>query len=232
VCGACGEQGAGDWARPFLAGLPARTAAATAVRRLTARPGLRVTARAGGWLVAAPTGATRACTSLADLVAAAQPWLDAPGLDATGEFRPAEPSGPLAVPDADARRGVRLHLDPGAARSALGTDDVLVPDEDAAREVLGTLARPPWSLRCYLAGVSGVKAAWGRAPAVVRAGTPGIGADLLVRLERSRQSGALDDAALAVQCPLDDRMALDVEVRAGHVVRARVVPRSAQTLSR
>jgi hypothetical protein len=35
-----------------------------------------------------------------------------------------------------------------------------------------------------------------------------------------------------VQCPLDDRMALDVEVRAGHVVRARVVPRSAQTLSR
>lgn len=79
MCGACGERGAGDWARPFLTGLPARAAVAVAVGSRVVRPGLRIVARGGGWLVCAPTGASTACTGLVELVAAARPWLGPPG---------------------------------------------------------------------------------------------------------------------------------------------------------
>jgi len=37
----------------------------------------------------------------------------------------------------------------------------------------------------------------------------------------ARQAGAFDDVAIAACYPLDDRRELHVEVRSGHVVRAR-----------
>jgi len=124
MCGACGERGAAGWARPFLASLPARNAVAAAVKPF-ARPGLRVATRGGGWLVTAPTGRTFACDGLTGLVAAARPSLAEPG-----EFVP-RGSGVVTVPEPDARRGVRVRIDPGEAPRWLG-DGGVVREPDAA----------------------------------------------------------------------------------------------------
>ncbi|TNC24100.1 hypothetical protein [Amycolatopsis alkalitolerans] len=193
MCGACGEQGKLDWARPFLAGLPARSAVAAALKAL-ARPGLRVTARGGGWLVAAPTGRTSACSSLTELIATARPWLDAPG-----EFEP-RGSGTVTTPEPDARRPVRIWVDPDAEPQSLARGgDVVVPDREHEALALRQLATPPWSLRCYLAPTG---------PPDLRA-APEDAADLLVWLELARPE------AIVAACA-----GLDIEVRDGHVVRA------------
>ncbi|NKQ57244.1 hypothetical protein HFP15_30680 [Amycolatopsis sp. K13G38] len=186
-----------DWARPFLASLPARNAVATAVKPF-ARPGLRVNVHGGGWLVTAPTGRTFACDGLTELAAAARPWLAEPG-----EFVP-RGSGTVRVPEPDARRGVRIRIDPNVPKRWLG-DEVVVPDADTARRVYEQLSRPPWSLRHYLAP-SG--------PAQLSVPEPGSAADLLVWLQLARPS------ALTARCPLDATWHLDVEIRDGHVVRA------------
>lgn len=204
MCGACGEQTTVDWARPWFADPAARAAAASAVALLVARPGVRVVPRPGGWLVTTPTGASTACGGLSGLVAAARPWGPAVPDCAPGE------AGRVSVPGPDARHGVVLRVGP-ASRA-----DLTAPDETAARHVLARLATPPWSLRYYLSGVTGVAAAWGGRPEVLT----GPAAGVLVWLEWARQAGALDDRAVAARCPLGEAGELDVEVRAGYVVRA------------
>jgi hypothetical protein len=234
MCGACGETGAFDWARPFLAGLPARGAVAAAVLRLANRPGLRVTAHGSGWLVSAPTGATTACSGLTELVAAVRPRMAA-----DGEFSAGQPSGRVTVPRPDARRGVILRVDPGAQPSSLACllggsaspTEAVVPDAAAALEVLSSLACPPWSLHCFLADLSGVDAEWGRSPALIGVDGPEYASDLVVWLESARQSGALDRAAIVARCPLDAACDLDVEIRAGEVVRARIVSQEASAVA-
>jgi hypothetical protein len=208
MCGACGERGALDWARPFLAGLPARTAVARAVQTY-ARPGLRVSARGGGWLVSAPTGRSLACSGLTELAEGARPWLAAPG-----GFSPRR-SGRLTVPQPDTRRGVRVRIDPSARpRSLVQGSDVVVGDAEDLPHVLAQLAGPPWSLRCYLAELAD-----GTTPPIVACEAPESAADLLVWLELSRDR--LD--AVVARCPLAEGWDLDIEVRAGHVVRSRAV---------
>jgi hypothetical protein len=234
MCGACGsDRGAGDWARPFLAGLAARAAVAKAVQRLVGPAGPRVQARGGGWLVRSPTGAVTDCAGLGELVAALGRWLGEPA-DFAAE---APPSGCLVVPPPDARRGVRLRVDPSAPPRGLGEEreTVVVPDAERARGLLAELSRPPWSTRCYLAavsgvgvsgvGVSGAGAGWLADPVPVRASSAAQAADLLLWLEHTRRTGHWDGAAVAVHCPLEDTggpggAELYVEVRAGHVVRA------------
>lgn len=93
MCGACGERAVLDWARPFVAGLPARASLATAVSSLLVRAGPAVRPWGTGWLVSRPTGASVACGSVTELVASVRPWL-AP----LGRFTPLRPSGRLAVP--------------------------------------------------------------------------------------------------------------------------------------
>jgi len=108
MCGACGsDRGAGDWARPFLAGLPARSAVATAAVRLLGPAGPRVQARGGGWLVRAPTGATTDCAGLGELVGALGRWLGVPDRAFDGDV---EPSGCLVVPCADSALRVLAEL--------------------------------------------------------------------------------------------------------------------------
>jgi hypothetical protein len=233
MCGACGETGAFDWARPFLAGLPARGAVATAVLRLAGRPGLRVTAHVSGWLVSAPTGAITACSGLTELVAAARPWMGA-----AGEFSAGQPSGRVTAPRPDARRGVILRVDPAAQPHSLACllgktaspAEAVVPDAAAALKVLSGLARPPWSLHCFLSDLSGVDAEWGRSPALIRVDEAAYASDLMVWLESARQSGALDHAAIVARCPLDAACDLDLEIRAGEMVRARIVAQAVGTV--
>ena len=225
MCGACGsDRGAGDWARPFLAGLPARSAVATAAVRLLGPAGPRVQARGGGWLVRAPTGATTDCAGLGELVGALGRWLGVPDRAFDGDV---EPSGCLVVPPPDARRGVTLIVDPTAVPRRLTewTDTVVVPCADSALRVLAELSRLPWSVRRYLVGVSGVPAGWGSWPVEVRAPGPEYAADLLLWVEWGRRSGLWDDAAVVARCPLDEQRGAElyVEVRAGHVGRAGVV---------
>lgn len=225
MCGACGsDRGAGDWARPFLAGLPARSAVAAAAARLLGPAGPKVQARGGGWLVRSPTGATTDCAGLGELVAALGRWLGEPSEFGVGDGAP--PSGRVVVPGPDARRGVTLIVDPSRAPRRLTewTDTVVVPCADSALRVLAELSGLPWSVRRYLAGVSGVPAGWGSAPVEARASGPEYAADLLLWVEWGRRSGLWDDAAVVARCPLDEGGAeLYVEVRAGHVVRAGVV---------
>jgi hypothetical protein len=254
MCGACGsDRGAADWARPFLAGLPARSAVATAVVRLLGPAGPRVQARGGGWLVRSPTGAMTDCAGLGELVVAVTRWLGTPvrafGAGAAGAGAAAagaglgaaaravteagaaaaagvEPSGRLLVPPPGARRGVRLRVDPAAAPQPLSdrSDIVVVPRAEDALRVLAELSRPPWSLRRYLASVTGTPESWAATPVSFRAPAPGYAADLLLWVEHGRRSGLWDDAAVVAGCPLDDDGAeLSVEVRAGYVVRAGVV---------
>ncbi|WP_262704677.1 MULTISPECIES: hypothetical protein [Streptomyces] len=228
MCGACGERGAFDWARPWVSGVAARRAVAAAVGAVD-RPGVWVAAGSGGWLVTGPTGATTACAGLVDLVAAVRHW--APGAEPPSPDR-ARPSGPLSVPgEEDRRRGVVLRVAPGGARhadaalEAPGT--VAVVDSGVtARAVIAALASPRWSPRRYLERVEGVADAWARpAPALWPPPTGpdpcALAADALVRLEWIRQSGRLDGDALAVRGPLGPAAGYDVEIRDGHVVRAR-----------
>ncbi|WP_199429844.1 hypothetical protein [Qaidamihabitans albus] len=214
MCGACGDRTAADWTRPWFAGLPARTAAAHAALRLAARPGLRVSACPGGWLVTAPTGRTTACGGLDALVAAVRPWGPA-----VPELLPGPPVR-LPAPPPDGRRGVVLRVRPDARPVGLaeGLREVTVPDENAALAVLARLATVPWSLHCYLRAVAGVEAAWGLPAETVTGAAP----DVLAWLEWVRQAGELDGRAIAARCPLEGGHTLDVEVRAGHVVRALV----------
>lgn len=221
MCGACGaDRGAADWARPFVAGLAARSAVAQAVQRLVGPVGPRVQARGGGWLVRSPTGATTDCAGLGELVAALSRWLGTPSDFDTA----APPSGRLVVPPPDARRGVRLIVDPSVGPRQLTewSDTVVVPCPDGALRVLASLSRLPWSVRRYLEGISGAAEGWASAPVVVRAPAAEYAADLLLWVEWGRRSGLWDDAAVVVRCPLAPGAELDVEVRAGHVVRARL----------
>jgi hypothetical protein len=222
MCGACGDRTAADWGRPWFADLAARTAAVTALLRLVTRPGVRAAARSGGWLVTGPTGATTVCGGLSALVAAVRPFGPA-----VPEFDPGA-SGRLAVPEQDGREGLRLRVDPGAPRTVLrpGLTAMVVPDDDAALRVLAALSTPPWSLRYYLREVTGVGAPWG-SPGALFTGTA---VDVVVWLEWARQAGAFDDEAVAARCPLDDSRELDVEIRAGHVVRARWEPVASPTI--
>lgn len=161
---------------------------------------------------------------------------------------PAHASGRLAVPVADGRMGIVLRVDPlappspalGAAAADIAALDeavdvvvsdeptvVVVPDEAAALAVLAELATPMWLRRLYLARVEGVSAPWGQpldGPSVPAPGSAALAADAVVRLEWARQAGRFDDTAFALRCPLDDDATLlDVEIRAGHVVRARMI---------
>jgi len=225
MCGACGEREHADWARALTAGLPARAAVATAITRLVARPGLKVAARPGGWVVLRPTGARTACASLTSLVAAVRPAAGAVPCGTPSALA----SGPLCVPAPDGRSGVRLLVRGGAAsgrRRAPATVGApagywTVPGEAEALAALSALATPPLSLRHYLAGIFGVAAAWG-AHAGYRSGfdAPHHASDLIVGAEWARQSGAFDRVPFAARCLLDATSFLDLEIRAGHVVRA------------
>lgn len=213
MCGACGsDRGAGDWARPFLAGLAARSGVAAAVARRVGPAGPRVRADVGGWVVRFPTGAVTSCAGLGELIASVSRWL--------GEWDLA-PSGRLTVPAPDSRRGVEVLVDalrhPEPLRG--DSDMVVVPDRGGARAVLVQLARPPWSARRYLARITGASSGWAGPPDVVRVDTPEHGADLLVWLEHNRATGRWDDAAVRAICPLTDTTELTIELRAGHVVR-------------
>ncbi|MEV0390104.1 hypothetical protein [Nonomuraea sp. NPDC050643] len=88
--------------------------------------------------------------------------------------------------------------------------------------MLAELAAPPWLHRVYLERIEGVHAPWGAPPVVLgrTLTSPAQAADAVVRLEWARQEGLLDGAAV-LRCPLDEETYLEVEVRAGHVVRAR-----------
>ena len=205
MCGACGDRAAPDWARPFLAGLPARMAVAAAVSRLGGAAAPKVSARAGGWLVIAPTGRQSVCTGLTELLGAVRPWL-----------RPPEPfdvdhaSGRVVVPPPETRRGVLVQVDPSAPElgAEFDTDAVddpdpgepaevlLVPDPGAARRAVLRLATPPWSGRVFLAGLDGVDQAWAARPAEVTRENPDQVADLLVWAEHARQAGCLDETPL------------------------------------
>jgi hypothetical protein len=168
----------------------------------------------GGWLVCAPTGASTACSGLVELVAAARPWLGPPV--------PSEASsGRVVAPGPDSRRGVHVRVDPAGIPFAGA--EIAVPDKTAALRVIADLAAPPWSLRWFFAELSGVDEPWGGAPTRLDVDTADQAADLVVWLECARQAGAFDDTAIVARCPLDADTELDVEVRAGHVVRARSV---------
>ncbi|WP_063732379.1 hypothetical protein [Streptomyces sp. RTd22] len=226
MCGACGERGAFDWARAWTAGLAARRAVAVAAVRAADRRGLRVTAGPGGWLVHGPTGAATACDGLGALVAAVRRWA---GAEEPAPWDPARPSGRLTVPgEEDRRAGVVLRVAPGGARSpdtalAGPGDEVLVDSETTARAALAALASPRWSARRYLARVEGVAAAWARPLDDPGPQRPELAADVLLRLEWTRQSGRLDGTARAARGPLGPGAEYDVEIRDGHVVRARTV---------
>ncbi|MFG1959626.1 hypothetical protein [Nonomuraea sp. NPDC049028] len=226
MCGACGERGDADWARPWVAGPGARAAVARAVSRVRPSPGARISPAAAGWLVVRPTGGSVVCATLGELVAAVR--IASSG--AISPLDPACPSGRLPVPAADGRTGIVLRVDPLAPPSpALGAGaEVVVPDEAAALAILAELATPIWLRRLYLERVEGVSAQWGRpldGPSVPPPGSAALAADAVVRLEWARQAGRFDDTAFALSCPLDDDAALlDVEIRAGHVVRARTQP--------
>jgi hypothetical protein len=58
MCGACGSAPDRHWSAPFLATLPARSSAAAAATTIAAAAGsrMRVTAAAGGYAIATPTG--------------------------------------------------------------------------------------------------------------------------------------------------------------------------------
>ncbi|HTF50030.1 MAG TPA: hypothetical protein VK735_21510 [Pseudonocardia sp.] len=246
MCGACGDRAALDWARPFLAGLPARMAVATAVTRLAGAAAPKVSARAGGWLVSARTGRQTVCTGLTELLAAVRPWLRAPG-----PFDAGQACGRVVVPPPETRRGVLVRVDPSGlelgaemlevdagapelgaelagvdanAGGAEPADVLLVPDAGAARRAVLRLASPPWSSRAFLAGLDGVDQAWAAPPTEVTSDNPDQVADLLVWVEHARQAGCQDEMPLRLRAPLDAASRLDVELRAGHVVRARAMP--------
>jgi len=251
MCGACGDRAALDWARPFLAGLPARMAVATAVTRLAGAAAPKVSARAGGWLVSAPTGRQTVCTGLTELLAAVRPWLRAPG-----PFDAGQACGRVVVPPPETRRGVLVRVAPsapelgaemleidagapelgaelagvdadadanGAGAGAEPADVLLVPDASAARRAVLRLASPPWSSRAFLAGLDGVDQAWAAPPTEVTSDNPDQVADLLVWVEHVRQAGCQAEMPLRLRAPLDAASRLDVELRAGHVVRARAM---------
>ncbi|HEY0577242.1 MAG TPA: hypothetical protein VGD73_24320 [Pseudonocardia sp.] len=245
MCGACGDRTVLDWARPFLAGLPARMAVARAVAGLTGAAAPRVSGRAGGWLVSAPTGRQTVCTGLTELLAAVRPWLPVPA-----PFDADRASGRVVVPPPETRRGVLVRVDPSApelgaelAEIDTGADAdhpgvadgpdpgaglepaevLLVPDPAAARRAVLRLATPPWSSRVFLAGLDGVDQPWAARPTEVTCDNPEQVADLLVWVEHARQAGRLDDTPLRLRSPLDEVSRLDVELRAGHVVRARAL---------
>ncbi|MDT0544334.1 MULTISPECIES: hypothetical protein [Streptomyces] len=238
MCGACGERGAFDWARPWTSGLAARRAVAAAALRAGARPGVRVTAGSGGWLVTGPTGAVTSCEDLTALVAAVR--LLAAGADPAPPDA-GRPSGRLATPADDRRAGVVLKVGPtGAGPRAVpetlletalaeGRAEVVLETPAAARSALAHLASPAWSRRAYLSRIEGVSEPWGRPAPVWRPPQPSgpdpgaLAADVLVGLEWTRQSGRLTGAALAVRTPLGVGAELDVEIRDGHVVRALTV---------
>ncbi|WP_433181766.1 hypothetical protein [Actinoallomurus sp. CA-150999] len=342
MCGACGEQGTGDWARPWISDPAARRAVAAAVTRTVPRPGTRVSVTPGGWLVAGPTGTTRACDGLTALVAAVRGRTREP----VTPIDPGRPSGRLSLPTEDHRQGIVLRVDPvraaerdpeaaltaatgegtsgpasrtGAVGAASGTgaigaasgtgaidvakgtgavgavsgtgvvgavseertagstagDGAAGPAEAVvrcpsdARAALAVLASPRWLPRCYLAGIEGVDAPWGR-PLTTGAGacrvpagadgmlgeddrdagrpapersTNGVfaehlacrrdeisdaafAADVVVRLEWERQSGRLDGDATLIRLPLGPGAELEIEIRDGHVVRARTLTAS------
>ncbi|PRX44647.1 hypothetical protein B0I33_111160 [Prauserella shujinwangii] len=215
MCGACGDRAAADWARPLFGGPAARAAAGEIVARLLPRRGPRVSARSGGWLVRMPTGGAVVCAGLTELVATVRPW----GPEVP-ELAPPGGGHVPASPPPDGRTGIRLRVDPAAPPRALGTGtEVTVPDERSTGDVLARLATVPWSLRCFLLDVTGVAAAWG-GPAE-RVTGPAL--DVVVWLEWARQAGAFAGRAVSARCPLAGGE-FDVEVRAGHVVRARAVP--------
>ncbi|MFI0819256.1 hypothetical protein ACH4TX_23245 [Streptomyces sp. NPDC021098] len=224
MCGACGERGAFDWARAWTAGVAARRAVALAAARAADRPGLRVTADGGGWLVTGPTGAAIACDGLGALVAAVR---RGSGAEEPAPWDPARPSGRLSVPgEPDRRTGVVLRVGPGGAHcpdAALAGRDgeaAVVDCEATAREVLAALASPRWFPRRCLERVEGVTAAWGRPVDATGPRCPELAADHLVRLEWTRQTGRLHGTALAARGPLGPGAEYDVEIRDGHVVRA------------
>ncbi|MPY49425.1 hypothetical protein [Streptomyces acidicola] len=259
MCGACGgTQALGDWARPLTAEVAARSAVATAVTRLAGRRAGRIAVRPGGWSVLGVTGALAVCDTLTELVARVRADTGRPAGSeaATG---PDAASGRLTLPGPDHRRGVVVALIPdrtadteGPAGTPLRTgpteaptavtptpgtaDTWTVGTEAEARAALKALADGPHATRHYLAGLTGVTAPWG-APAVplCSRSAPDSAADLVVWVEWARQEGRFDDAALTVRVPLTADAGLDVEVRAGWVVRAvpcRAIPRRAVTSRR
>ncbi|MFJ6739793.1 hypothetical protein ACIQOU_12915 [Streptomyces sp. NPDC091279] len=100
-----------------------------------------------------------------------------------------------------------------------------VETQDEARGAVRSLASAPQAARHYLGGLHGVTADWGcPALAVPAVADPRAAADLAVWLEWARQEGRFDSVAVELRVPLSEDAALDVEVRAGLVVRARPVP--------
>jgi len=213
-------------------------AVATAVTRLAGAAAPKVSARAGGWLVIGRTGRQTVCTGLTELVTAVRPWLRAPG-----PFDAGLASGRVVVPPPETRRGVLVRVDPsapelgdqlagfdadaeggGAGAGAEPADVLLVPDASAARRAVLRLATSPWSSRVFLAGLDGVDQAWAVPATEITSDNPDQVADLLVWVEHARQAGCQDELALRLRAPLDAASRLDVELRAGHVVRARAMP--------
>lgn len=130
----------------------------------------------------------------------------------------------MVTPGPDSRRGVHVRIDPAVPPAVpFEGAEIAVPDTEAALRVIARLAAPPWSSRWFLAEVSDVDGAWGGAPTRISADNADHASDLLVWLECARQAGAMDSTAIAARCPLDADTDLDVEVRAGHVVRAHVL---------
>ncbi|MEV0144493.1 MULTISPECIES: hypothetical protein [unclassified Nonomuraea] len=136
----------------------------------------------------------------------------------------------------EAAPGPGLPSSPAAADSVRPADpshgdlprdaEVVVPDQESALGVLALLATPVWLRRLYLARVEGVSAPWGDHEPPRPSDFPlsaEFGADALVRLEWERQEGRADDTAVALRWPLGHGAVLDVEIRAGHVVRARTL---------
>jgi hypothetical protein len=171
-------------------------------------------------LVTGPTGATTACASLTGLVAAV--WaITGPDVPSLSDSRA---SGPLSLPTSDRRRGVRLQVTANASASAPAmslAEEWTVPTEAQALAAIGALAAPPWLSRRYLAEVSGVTAPWGGPPRRASGfDTAEQASDLVVRVEWARQAGAFDRNPFAASCPLNAVIRLDLEIRAGHMVRA------------
>ncbi|MFD5318487.1 hypothetical protein [Streptomyces sp. NPDC127098] len=226
MCGGCGGREPTDWARGLHAGPPARAALAAAATRLADRRGLRAVARPGGWLVTTPTGSTVPCHQLTTLVGALRRAVGAPPAPPPPD--PGHVSGRLTVPPPDARTPVHLRIAPGAPPVTGADGHWTAPTDEAALPLLASLATGPHALRHYLAEISGGTAAWAGpalSPSEFAGATPERAADLLTWVEWCRQAGTFTTTPLAARLPLAPEAELDLEIRAGQVVRATTAGR-------